>query len=140
MPVAFCWLLVALSLFAGATASTAQAADGCDAPGLSQAELNDCYGNAYKKADAELNVLYRQITARLKDDKATTKLLVAAQRAWVAFRDAECDFSASGVSGGSAHGMILAICLDRLTGKRIDDFKNYLKCQEGALDCPVPAK
>ena len=54
------------------------------------------YGNAYKKADAELNVLYRQITARLKDDKATTELLVAAQRAWVAFRDAECAFSASG--------------------------------------------
>ena len=140
MPVAFYCLLVALSLFAGATASTAQAADGCDAPGLSQAELNECYGNAYKKADAELNVLYRQITARLKDDQATTKLLVAAQRAWVAFRDAECDFSASGVSGGSAQGMILAICLDKLTGKRIDDFKNYLKCQEGALDCPVPAK
>ena len=93
-----------------------------------------------KKADAELNALYRQITARLKDDQATTKLLVAAQRAWVAFRDAECDFSASGVSGGGALGMILAICLDRLTSKRIDDFKNYLKCQEGALDCPVPAK
>ena len=92
MPVAFCRLLVALSVFAGATASTAQAADGCDAPGLSQAELNECYGNAYKKADAELNVLCRQITARLKDDKATTKLLVAAQRAWVAFRDAECAF------------------------------------------------
>jgi len=110
------------------------------APGLSQAELNQCYGNAYKKADAELNVLYRQITARLKDDKATTELLVAAQRAWVAFRDAECDFSASGVSGGSALGTMLAICLDKLTGKRIDDFKNYLKCQEGVLDCPVPAK
>jgi uncharacterized protein YecT (DUF1311 family) len=140
MRVAFCCLLVALSLFVGATASIVQAADDCDAPGLSQAELNECYGNAYKKIDAELNVLYRQITARLKDDKATTKLLVAAQRAWVAFRDAECDFSASGVSGGSAHGMILAICLNKLTGKRIDDFKNYLKCQEGVLDCPVPAK
>ena len=140
MPVAFCWLLVALSLFVGATALTAQAADGCDAPGLSQAELNECYGNAYKKADAELNVLYRQITARLKDNKATTELLVAAQRAWVAFRDAECDFSASGVSGGSAYGLILAICLVRLTGKRIVDFKTYLTCQEGALDCPIPAK
>jgi uncharacterized protein YecT (DUF1311 family) len=139
MGVASCCLLVALSLFVGGTASIAKAADGCDSPGLSQAELNECYGNAYKKADAELNVLYRQITARLKDDKATAKLLVAAQRAWVAFRDAECDFSASGVSG-SAHGMVLAICLARLTGKRIDDFQNFLKCQEGALDCPVPAK
>jgi len=140
MRVALCCLLVALSLIGGATASVARAAGECDSPGLSQAELNECYGNAYKKADAELNILYGQITARLKDDKATAKLLVAAQRTWVAFRDAECNFSASGVSGGSAHGMILAICLDRLTGKRIDDFKNYLKCQEGALDCPVPAK
>jgi uncharacterized protein YecT (DUF1311 family) len=102
--------------------------------------LNECYGNAYKEAAAELNVLYRQITARLKDDKATTELLVAAQRAWVAFRDAECAFCASGVSGGTAHGMILAICLDKLTGKPIDDFKDCLKCQEGALDCPIPAK
>ena len=140
MRTAFCCLLVGLSLIAGATASVLQAAESSDAPGLSQAELNECYGNAYKEADAELNVLYRQITARLKDDKATTELLVAAQRAWVAFRDAECAFSVSGVSDGTAHGMILAICLDKLTGKRIDDFKGYLKCQEGALDCPIPAK
>jgi uncharacterized protein YecT (DUF1311 family) len=139
MRVAFCCLLVALSLIAGATASIAQAADSCD-PDLSHAELNECYGNAYKKADAELNVLYRQITARLKDNKATIKLLVAAQRAWVAFRDAECDFSASRDLGDNAYGLALAICLDKLTGKRIDDFKNYLKCQEYAYDCPVPAK
>ena len=140
MRVAFCWLLVVLSLIAGATTSIAQTAKGCDAPGLSQAELNDCYGNVYKKPDAELNVLYQQITDRLKDDKATTTLLVAAQRAWIAFRDAECGFSASGVSGGTAYGVILAICLDRLTAKRIDDLKNYLNCPEGELDCPVPAK
>jgi hypothetical protein len=53
----FCCLLVALSLFVCATASIGQAAGGCDSPGLSQAELNECYSNAYKKADAELNVL-----------------------------------------------------------------------------------
>ena len=91
MRVSLCRSLVALSLIVGATASIAQAAGACDSPDLSQAELNECYGNAYKRADAELNVLYRQITARLKDDKATTKLLVAAQRAWVA----ECDISTS---------------------------------------------
>ena len=134
---ALCCLLVAFSV---AGSSIAQAAEGCDVPGLNQSELNDCYGNAYKKGDSELNVLYRQITDRLKDDKATTKLLVAAQRAWVAFRDAECDFSTSAVSGGTAYGMIQAICLNKLTGKRIDDLKSYLNCQEGALDCPVPAK
>ena len=55
----------------------------------------------------------------------------------MAFRDAECVFSASGFP---LHGMIPAICLDKLTGKPIDDFKDSLKCQEGALDCPIPAK
>ena len=135
---AFCCVFVAFSLIAGA--SIARAAEDCEAPGLSQAELNDCYGNAYKKADAELNVLYRQITDRLKDDKETAGLLVAAERAWVAFRDAECNFSVSAVAGAAAYGMIHAICLRGLTGKRIDDLKRYLNCQQGELDCPVPAK
>jgi uncharacterized protein YecT (DUF1311 family) len=140
MRVAFSCLLVALSLLASPPASIAQADEACDTPHSSQAELNDCFGNAYKKSDAQLNGLYKQITGRLKDDQATTKLLVTAQRAWVGFRDAECDFSTSAVSGGSAFGMVQAICLDRLTSKRIEDFKTYLKCQEGNLDCPVPAR
>ncbi|NIA52950.1 DUF1311 domain-containing protein [Massilia sp. TW-1] len=29
--------------------------------------------------------------------------LVAAQRAWIAFRDRDCDFAASDVEGGSMH-------------------------------------
>jgi uncharacterized protein YecT (DUF1311 family) len=85
-----------------------------------------------------LNVLYEQIKQRLKDDADTTKLLVAAQRAWVTFRDAECKFSTSGVSGGSAYPMVNAECANGLTRKRIDDFKTYLKCEEGDLSCPLP--
>jgi len=77
------------------------------------------------------------IRRTLSPRKATAELVAAAQRAWVAFRDAECVFSASGFP---LHGMIPAICLDKLTGKPIDDFKDSLKCQEGALDCPIPAK
>ena len=56
MRTAFCCLLVGLSLIAGATGSILQAAERCDVSGLSQAELNECYGN-YKEADVELNVL-----------------------------------------------------------------------------------
>jgi uncharacterized protein YecT (DUF1311 family) len=123
-----------------APASVVRAAEDCDLPNTSQADLNDCYGNSYKASDAQLNTLYKQIEGRLKDDVATTKLLVAAQRAWLAFRDAECDFSTSPASGGTIRPMLDAICLERLTSKRIDDFKTYLKCQEGELDCPVPAQ
>lgn len=94
----------------------------------------------FKSADAELNTLYKQITARLSEDGDTLHLLTVAQRAWIAFRDAECAFAASGVEGGSAYPEILADCKAQLTLKRIEDFKTYLACEEGDLACPVPAQ
>ena len=74
-----------------APASVVRAAEDCG-PNLSQAELDDCFGKSYKASDAQLNALHKQIEGRLKDDVATTRLLVTAQKAWLAFRDAECDF------------------------------------------------
>ncbi|WP_260694174.1 lysozyme inhibitor LprI family protein [Rhizobium laguerreae] len=35
-----------------------------------------------------MNRVYKEIEGRLKDDADTTKLLVATQKAWIAFRDA----------------------------------------------------
>lgn len=104
-----------------------------------QTDMNICAGKAYEKSDAELNSLYKQIEARLKDDADTTKLLVTAQRAWVAFRDAECNFSSSEVSGGTAYPFISSSCLDNMTQIRIGNLKGYLKCSDGDMDCPVPA-
>src|SRR5476651_1705574 len=71
-------------------ASMARAAECAD---QTQNGLNACADAAYRKADAALNVAYKDIIARLKGDAATTKLLVAAQKAWIGYRDAECDFS-----------------------------------------------
>jgi uncharacterized protein YecT (DUF1311 family) len=141
MRISFPSLTVALLLTAGAPASSAPTeADACNSPNSNQAQMNDCYGAAYKKSDAALNELYREIQSRLKDDQATLKLLTSAEKAWLAFRDAECAFSTSGVSGGSIYPTVHAICLDELTRKRIDELKIYLKCQEGDMSCPVPAQ
>lgn len=128
-----------VALLAVAAVAGAARADDCDNAQASQADLNECYGKAFKASDAELNKLYKEITARLKDDPDATKLLVATQRAWVAFRDAECDFQSSAVAGGSALPMVHAICLDGLTTRRVEDFKAYLNCEEGDMSCPVPA-
>jgi uncharacterized protein YecT (DUF1311 family) len=119
-----------------APASVARADDCANA--MDQATMNECANKAYQKSDAQLNALYKQIRQRLKGDGDATKLFVAAQRAWVAFRDAACKFSTSGVSGGSIYPTVYAGCLDRLTKARVDDFKTYLACQEGDLSCPVP--
>lgn len=103
-----------------------------------QATMNQCAVQQNAAADKELNALYQQITSRLKRNPDSKKLLVGAQRAWVAFRDAECKFSASGVEGGSVYPLIYSNCTTELTKARVQTFKNYLKCQEGDMSCPVP--
>jgi uncharacterized protein YecT (DUF1311 family) len=128
-PVAF-WLVLA------ASTSPAGAQD-CDAA-EDQAMMNLCADRDYKAADAKLNAQYREITARLADDKAAREKLVKAQRSWIAFRDAECAFAASGVEGGSVYPMILGYCLAGLTQARSEDLAGYLSCEEGDLSCPVP--
>ncbi|MDQ0475071.1 lysozyme inhibitor LprI family protein [Labrys wisconsinensis] len=129
-------LVVLLALLALAPAARA---DDC-ADAADQRTMGECVGKSYQAADAELNSLYKRIQQRLKDDADTAKLLVAAQRSWVAFRDAECTFSSSGSAGGTIHPMVYAQCADGLTRKRIADLKAYLACGEGDMSCPVPAQ
>ena len=103
-----------------------------------QATMNQCAGQEFKSTDKELNAMYQQIIGRLKDNPDRKKLLVGAQRAWIGFRDTECKFSASGVEGGSVYPLIYSNCLTTVTKARIEALKQYLKCQEGDMSCPVP--
>ncbi len=123
--------LTVASLTAAQAAGCTHAAD--------QGAMDACAGNSLKASDGELNSLYRQIRQRLTDNADATRLLIAAQRAWVVYRDAECAFASSASTGGSAHPMIQSMCLDKLTRARIDALKGYLKCEEGDLSCPLPA-
>lgn len=129
------WLLALTPLL---FATAAHAID-CD-NAADQATMNQCAAQQNKAADQELNTLYQQINARLKGNPDSKKLWVGAQRAWVGFRDAECRFSASGVEGGSVYPLIYSNCITDLTKARVEAFKNYLKCQEGDMSCPVPGQ
>ena len=105
----------------------------------SQTGMNLCAQQAYEATDGELNAAYRQIDQRMADDPDGRKRLVAAQRAWIAFRDAECAFSTAPAEEGSIHPMLVADCLATLTQARLEQFEIYLDCEEGDLGCPVPA-
>jgi len=129
-------ILIATMTIAGLSAANAMDCD--NAP--DQATMNVCADMALKATDTRLNTVYRAITRRLADDPDTLKQLVTAQRAWIAFRDAECTFRSSGVSGGSAYPMVYATCLDGLTRSRLDALKELIACQEGDMSCPVPAE
>ncbi|EHK63606.1 lysozyme inhibitor LprI family protein [Achromobacter arsenitoxydans] len=126
---------VALLLATGAQAQTLK----CD-QASTQTDMSLCADQAYRKSDAELNAAYKDVTARLKNDKEAATKLQAAQKAWLFFRDAECAFSSGGVSGGSAYPMVLSMCLDKLTQARTKELRAYLKCEEGDMSCPVPGK
>lgn len=89
---------------------------------------------SFKKADAALNAVYSDLT-RLLSSPSVQKLR-ASQRAWLAFRDAECALQGSAVEGGSAKPMVVSQCMARLTEERVRQLRYYLNCEEGDLSCP----
>ena len=75
------------------TAASSGARDGagqlaCNPQG-SQVQLNACAADELAAADAQLNVLYQQVMAALADAPLARQNLRAAQRHWIAQRDAD---------------------------------------------------
>ena len=80
------------------------------------ADTTDCFDREYKKADAELNRIYKLAFTGL-DEKATENLRKA-QRAWMVYRDAQCDAEYAKWGGGSGGPAAHLSCLLRLTRLR----------------------
>lgn len=125
---------IAIALMALFFSSSAFASSECD-NAQDQATMNKCAGQGFQKADKKLNSLYQQLERRLAGNDAK-KLLTTSQRAWIKFRDAECDFSSSGTEGGTVQPMIYAMCRERITADRSKQLSEHLKCEEGDLSCP----
>jgi len=130
--------LLALSFSAFGLSSPAWSQE-CDRNDQGQSGMNICADADFKASDARLNADYHEIMKRLSGDAIARKLLQEAQRAWIAFRDAECKFSSSGVEGGSIYPLVYSGCLQTLTDARVKQLGSYLKCDEGDTSCPVPA-
>ena len=129
---------VALAAATRGAGVPADGAERCAELETTQSGLNACFARAFEASDRELNAVYRQLAARLKGDPDRARLLVAAQRAWIGFRDAGCAFEASGLEGASARPMVENQCMDAATRRRVEDLKAYSTCPEGDVSCPVP--
>lgn len=105
-----------------------------------QSDMTLCAKADFDTADETLNALYAKLRMRLAGDEAKLTLSRDAQRAWVAYRDADCAFQASGVEGGSAQPMVEAQCLTAKTGQRNADLEALLACEEGDVACPLPSQ
>ena len=83
-------------------------------PGDTQMEMNSCAASDYSRADGELNTAWRKLPK--------SKELLASQRAWIAYRDAECSFRKAQFEGGSIAPLIYSSCLSELTKERTKIF------------------
>lgn len=87
----------------------------CDSQ-MTTREMLTCSDWHLSQADALLNLSYTDLRGEL--DEAGKTLLQDSQRAWIAFRDAECARIADSARGGSLAGVLRTSCLQYLTAGR----------------------
>lgn len=96
-----------------------------------QMELTYCAEQDFDAADKVLNTQYqaaRKATKRWDadaeaDQKGADDALVRAQRAWVAYRDAQCESFGYQAHGGSMEPQLIYECQADLTRKRTAELK-----------------
>lgn len=88
-----------------------------------------CASAALAAADEVLNGVYGKLTDQMKasadpQDKERLRRLVASERAWIAYRDAECALQGASMLGGSGEPLMVLDChygLTRERAKRLED-------------------
>ncbi|HXW72352.1 MAG TPA: lysozyme inhibitor LprI family protein [Methylocella sp.] len=98
------------------------------------AGMKECTNKAYFEADKVLNKTYLSIAEALRvkvpgdseldDQKEELKRLLASERAWILYRDAECQLQGVAMLGGSGEGLVIGGCLYSLTQKRARDLED----------------
>lgn len=111
--------------------ATAQEWD-CSDPGeLPQQGMNYCAALDYQKADRALNAAWPILIERMKEidalsgdffaDQANAhENLLKAQRAWIDYRDGQCEAEGAQYAGGSIRPLIEATCKADLTRQRTE--------------------
>jgi uncharacterized protein YecT (DUF1311 family) len=117
-------LCIAAFLLAGTPALLAGQDDEFCPDGRTQQEMNSCAADELARADTALNAAYQEVLRVVEPHRVEP--LRAAQRAWIRFRDAECEFEASEFAGGSMEPMMHTLCLAHLTRRRTEEFDSIL--------------
>lgn len=134
--LAFGGISTASTTPATAAAAAASSGDKCMDNAQSQAAMDACASQSLAVADKELNQVYQQVLAKYASDKVFTAKLRTAQKAWVAFRDAELEARYPASDKSLQYGSVYPMCanneLEAMTRKRIEELRAWLKgAQEG---------
>lgn len=93
-------------------------------------ELNECAARGQKAVEHTLNQTYQQALRSLQQPdtetekfSATRQKLIEAQRAWVKFREADCEAVYLQYLSGSIRNLMFIGCMQKHAERRIDDLK-----------------
>jgi uncharacterized protein YecT (DUF1311 family) len=114
------------------TGFTSQAIEGkrCELA-TTQLEMNECAAAASEKAETEMSELYAQLLARASQKPMYRAKVETAQKAWLAYRDAELELKYPAEDKRTEYGSVYPMCFanDRreLTRERIAEIRALLK-------------
>ena len=114
-----------------ATHSSADPATECG--GSSQIEIGACVADTLRRVDATVEIYLGFATSSATElDEVTGRVvavpaLAAAQSAWLAYRDAHCDYVGATFGGGSGTGIGIDSCKIELGRYRAEQLMRYVQ-------------
>ena len=105
----------------------------CMTSAATQARMNECAYADFLTANAAYAETGQAISGKLSGKQRD--LFRRAQKSWLAYRTAVCDFESSGLLGGSAQGLVKWQCAVRMTRAHVDELVAIGDCAEGDLAC-----
>ncbi len=104
---------------------------------MTQYDMNVCSDRDYREADKALNAQWAAVKPIIKEwDESLESLgmipsaetsLLKAQRAWIDYRDGQCDAEEAAVQGGTMAPTIYSSCMAELTRKRTLELKELVE-------------
>ena len=98
----------------------------CPAHPQSTLDLEGCAEQRILHTDRQIDAVARTIFPRLFDDAARRRF-IAAQRAWLAYRRADCTSESDRYEGGTLAGLVAASCTADRSAQRLSDLRAFDK-------------
>jgi len=108
----------------------------CNDKAKTQMEMNACASQKAARSDAELNEVYRKLLSQAASQQEAVAKIKAAERAWVAYRDAYMDAMYPAKDKQAEYGSVYPMEADllraKLTQQQVVALKELLQQYSGA--------
>lgn len=101
-----------------------QSYDDCQQSAVTTTDIVACITEAFEREDQRLNDNYQQLRSQLSDPRK--EQLLTAQRAWIAYKEANCDFYAD-PEGGTLARINANACVLTETTHRADELEELMQ-------------